>query len=498
MGPDGNTENSYGDPYWGLYKVMSIGTRTHAHTQPHTHTHTLIHQVVFFPFDPEPVTPRVRHAERVDDGDQPVGTVVSCYFDTSGLPAPAPLSLSLHQQCMYACLLHATHMRAEDKEGVCQVNPSPSPSLLVSLCLRPHIHKHACVHACTRAHTHTNTQTHTPGVPTDPGPVEADKCANAAANAKAAAARRGSTQAPQWRLTRGASGGYAPSHTSVTDISSAAETSAAPASRQTGQDTLDTLVLHIAPHESSAAANETRGASGQGTATAGPRDMWSRQTHEEEAEFDMFSGPQDTDGRRQGSQMVEAGMKVEIASTFSAPDTRLIQRWLFLGPILCGVIAAAFILCVEGHSAYGRHRCTGVCVCVCRCLQVWVCINARSRRSLHFCLPVSVCLGLCLSRALPLSFRHRKALLEFDKAIASGKEHDEAEEDVQAAATASVGHVNMREVGQNAEASILSDLLAKELLTQDQYAKSLALGQSLSAVFAVCSLFLDMWVCACV
>ena len=88
--------------------------------------------------------------------------------------------------------------------------------------------------------------------------------------------------------------------------------------------------------------------------------------------------------------------------------------------------------------------------------------------------------------------------MEFDKAIASGKEHDEAEEDVQAAARASVGHVNMREVGQNAEASILSDLLAKELLTQDQYAKSLALGQSLSAVFAVCSLFLDMWVCACV
>ena len=69
MGPDGNTENSYGDPYWGLYKVMSIGTRTHAHT----HTNTLIHQVVFFPFDPEPVTPRVRHAERVDDGDQPIG-----------------------------------------------------------------------------------------------------------------------------------------------------------------------------------------------------------------------------------------------------------------------------------------------------------------------------------------------------------------------------------------------------------------------------------------
>ena len=136
-------------------------------------------------------------------------------------------------------------------------------------------------------------------------------------------------------------------------------------------------------------------------------------------------------------------------------------------------------------------------VCVCRCLQVWVCITALSRHSLHVWLPVSsVMASVCLS--LSLSSRHRKALLEFDQAAASAKKHDEAEEDVQAAARASLGHVNMREVGQNAEASILSDLLAKELLTQDQYAKSLALGPFLSAVFAVSSLVLDMWACACV
>ena len=62
IGPDGKeTDPLTGEPYWGLYKIE------------------------FFPFNAEPVLPRVLHADKDDDGDP--ATLVKCYFDTTGLAA---------------------------------------------------------------------------------------------------------------------------------------------------------------------------------------------------------------------------------------------------------------------------------------------------------------------------------------------------------------------------------------------------------------------------
>ena len=63
MGPDGQTNDpGTGDPYFGLY------------------------QIVYFPFDAEPVQPRVLHGDKAVDGeeaDNAETAVVKCYFDTT-------------------------------------------------------------------------------------------------------------------------------------------------------------------------------------------------------------------------------------------------------------------------------------------------------------------------------------------------------------------------------------------------------------------------------
>ena len=63
IGPDGKSENAAtGDPFYGLY------------------------QIIFFPFDPEPVVPRVLHGDKVGDGEESeAGTPVPCLFDTTGI-----------------------------------------------------------------------------------------------------------------------------------------------------------------------------------------------------------------------------------------------------------------------------------------------------------------------------------------------------------------------------------------------------------------------------
>jgi hypothetical protein len=62
IGPDGQeTDPKTGEPYWGLYKIE------------------------FFPFNAEPVIPRVRHGDKADETSP--ATLVKCYFDTIGLEA---------------------------------------------------------------------------------------------------------------------------------------------------------------------------------------------------------------------------------------------------------------------------------------------------------------------------------------------------------------------------------------------------------------------------
>ena len=61
VGPQGNSINEdTGEPFYGLY------------------------QIVFFPFDPEPVIPRVLHGDKVaDDQEAEPAIAVPCFFDTS-------------------------------------------------------------------------------------------------------------------------------------------------------------------------------------------------------------------------------------------------------------------------------------------------------------------------------------------------------------------------------------------------------------------------------
>jgi hypothetical protein len=65
VGPDGNTINAdTNEPFYGLY------------------------QIIFFPFEPEPVIPRVLHGDKMAEGEtaEPP-TPVPCFFDTSGIPS---------------------------------------------------------------------------------------------------------------------------------------------------------------------------------------------------------------------------------------------------------------------------------------------------------------------------------------------------------------------------------------------------------------------------
>ena len=60
VGPDGNTNDPQtSEPYWGLY------------------------QITYFPFDAEPVQPRVLHSSKEDEEEPPV--TIACYFDTTGI-----------------------------------------------------------------------------------------------------------------------------------------------------------------------------------------------------------------------------------------------------------------------------------------------------------------------------------------------------------------------------------------------------------------------------
>jgi len=108
VGPDKkSTDSVTGDPYYGLY------------------------QIVFFPFDAEPVQPRILHGDKTEEGeDAGDSVVVKCYFDTTGVE-PVRSKMDPGADLANACVEEVTLAEANARRSGLRHAP-PLPLIHIS------------------------------------------------------------------------------------------------------------------------------------------------------------------------------------------------------------------------------------------------------------------------------------------------------------------------------------------------------------------------------
>jgi hypothetical protein len=285
VGPDGTTTNPVsGDPYHGLY------------------------QVIFFPFDPEPVIPRVRHGDLKvegeggeEGGDESLGSVVPCYFDTSGI----------------------TSVHAEMDPGAVEANK--------------------CAELATSAAAASRRRGPTQKQP----PLIQMRRRGGGGEERGRSGGRSAGGAAGCEADRG---GYEPVHSESDFVLRYVEGGGvenapgwvAQATRGAGGVGLPAKV-HIL------AGNGNHSPAGGADAGFGSAEIVS-------PELSVRDGQLPHHSLRRAPAQAVYGNKVTIESTFSPPSTKLLERWMQFAPFVCAGIAMFIALCAVVSEAWRKRQ----------------------------------------------------------------------------------------------------------------------------------------------